>query len=106
MMKDAIEHRSSFNLIHYETAFKVDIFIRKARAFDQMRTISWSRIGKTSHARAGKESQGFRISQPGPPCFEDNPIAKALYTSLGYEVQSSNMRKRQLYAPPNFLEFA
>ena len=36
MMKDAIEHRSSFNLIHYETAFKVDIFIHKARAFDQM----------------------------------------------------------------------
>ena len=24
----------SFNLIHYETAFKVDIFIRKLRAFD------------------------------------------------------------------------
>jgi hypothetical protein len=36
MMRDAIEHQSSFNLIHYETAFKVDIFIRKSRAFDQM----------------------------------------------------------------------
>jgi hypothetical protein len=36
MMKDAIHHRSSFNLIHYETAFKVDVFIRKLRAFDQM----------------------------------------------------------------------
>ena len=36
MMRGAIEHRSSFNLIHYETAFKVDIFIRKLRAFDQM----------------------------------------------------------------------
>lgn len=36
MMKDAIERRSSFNLIHYETAFKVDIFIRKSRAFDRM----------------------------------------------------------------------
>lgn len=36
MMKDAIEHRRSFNLIHYETAFKVDFFIRKLRAFDQM----------------------------------------------------------------------
>jgi hypothetical protein len=36
MMKDAIQHHSSFNLIHYETAFKVDIFIRKARPFDQM----------------------------------------------------------------------
>lgn len=36
MMRSAIEHHSSFNLIHYETAFKVDIFIRKPRAFDQM----------------------------------------------------------------------
>lgn len=36
MMRDAIEHHGSFNLIHYETAFKVDIFIRKRRAFDQM----------------------------------------------------------------------
>ena len=35
MMRDAIEHQSSFNLIHYETAFKVDVFIRKSRAFDQ-----------------------------------------------------------------------
>jgi hypothetical protein len=36
MMRDAIEHRSSFNLIHYKTAFKVDIFIRKLRPFDCM----------------------------------------------------------------------
>lgn len=36
MMRDAIEHHSSFNLIHYETAFKVDIFIPKERTFDRM----------------------------------------------------------------------
>jgi len=36
MMRDAIERQSSFNLIHYETAFKVDIFIQKSRPFDQM----------------------------------------------------------------------
>lgn len=36
MMRDAIAHHSSFNLIHYETAFKVDIFIQKLRAFDRM----------------------------------------------------------------------
>ena len=35
MMRDAIKQHSSFNLIHYETAFKVDIFIRKPRAFDE-----------------------------------------------------------------------
>src|SRR5574341_1280254 len=36
MMRDAIQRRSSFNLIHYETSFKVDIFVPKSRAFDQM----------------------------------------------------------------------
>ncbi len=36
MMRDAIERHSSFNLIHYETSFKVDIFIPKARLFDRM----------------------------------------------------------------------
>ena len=42
MMRDAVEHRSSFNLIHYETAFKVDIFIPRPRAgeldLDYLRT--------------------------------------------------------------------
>ncbi len=36
MMRDAIELHSSFNLIHYETSFKVDVFIPKPRPFDQM----------------------------------------------------------------------
>lgn len=36
MMRDAIEHHSSFNLIHLETAYKVDVFIPKRRVFDQL----------------------------------------------------------------------
>jgi hypothetical protein len=36
MIRDAIEHHSSFNLIHYEAAFKVDVFIPKKRDFDKM----------------------------------------------------------------------
>ncbi len=32
---DAIRRRSSFNVIHYDTSLKVDIFIPKARLFDQ-----------------------------------------------------------------------
>lgn len=35
MIRDAIRHHGSFNLIHYETSFKVDIFIPKGRAFDR-----------------------------------------------------------------------
>ena len=34
-MKEAIEQESSFNLVHLETMMKIDVFILKARAFDQ-----------------------------------------------------------------------
>lgn len=35
MIRDAINRRSSFNLIHLETMFKVDVFIPKNRPFDR-----------------------------------------------------------------------
>jgi hypothetical protein len=35
MMRDAIRHRSSFNLLHLSTGFKVDIFLPRDRAFDR-----------------------------------------------------------------------
>ncbi|HJT56197.1 MAG TPA: hypothetical protein VJ761_06870 [Ktedonobacteraceae bacterium] len=35
MIRDAIQHRSEFNVLHLETMFKVDVFIQKARSFDQ-----------------------------------------------------------------------
>ena len=35
MMRDAVRRRGSFNVIHLETMFKVDVFIRKERPFDQ-----------------------------------------------------------------------
>jgi len=33
--QDAIRRRSSFNVIHLETMFKVDVFVRRQRPFDQ-----------------------------------------------------------------------
>lgn len=36
MIRDAILHLSSFNLIHLKTMFKVDVFIRKERPFDRV----------------------------------------------------------------------
>lgn len=36
MVKDAIRHRSEFNVIHLDTMFKVDIFLPKRRPFDQI----------------------------------------------------------------------
>jgi hypothetical protein len=35
-IQEAIRNRSSFNLIHLATAFKVDVFIPKDRTFDQL----------------------------------------------------------------------
>jgi hypothetical protein len=35
MMRDAIEHHGSFNVVHLETMFKVDVFIPKERDFDR-----------------------------------------------------------------------
>ena len=35
MMRAAVRRRRSFNLIHLETMFKVDVFVRKERPFDQ-----------------------------------------------------------------------
>lgn len=36
MIRDAIEHHMSFNVIHLETVFKVDVFIPKEREFDRL----------------------------------------------------------------------
>lgn len=35
MMRDAVRRHRSFNVIHLETMFKVDVFIAKPRAFDR-----------------------------------------------------------------------
>ena len=35
-IRDAIHRRSSFNVIHLETMFKVDLFVHKQRPFEQM----------------------------------------------------------------------
>lgn len=35
MMRDAVRRHSSFNVIHLETTFKVDVFVAKPRAFDR-----------------------------------------------------------------------
>ena len=54
MILDAIQHASSFNLIHLETMFKVDVFILKQRPFDlnqMQRRVSQS-VGDAPEERA------------------------------------------------------
>ncbi len=82
MMRDAIERHSSFNLIHYETAFKVDIFIRKTRAFDQMQ-LERRRISVI----ATDPEQSVYVVSP-----EDIILAKLEWYRLGGEVSDRQWR--------------
>ncbi len=82
MMKDAIEHQSSFNLIHYETAFKVDIFIRKSRAFDQMQL----ERRRTSIITTDPE-QSVYVTSP-----EDIILSKLEWYRMGGEVSDRQWR--------------
>jgi hypothetical protein len=82
MMRDAIEHQSSFNLIHYETAFKVDIFIRKSRAFDQMQLNRRRRS-----VIASDPEQSVYVTSP-----EDTILAKLEWYRMGDEVSDRQWR--------------
>ena len=82
MMRDTIEHQSSFNLIHYETAFKVDIFIRKSRAFDQMQLNRRRRSGIASNPE-----ESVYVTSP-----EDTILAKLEWYRMGGEVSDRQWR--------------
>ena len=82
MMKDAITHQSSFNLIHYETAFKVDIFIRKSRAFDKMQLDRRSRS-----VIATNPEQSVYVTSP-----EDVILSKLEWYRMGGEVSDRQWR--------------
>lgn len=82
MMRHAIEHHSNFNLIHYETAFKVDIFICKRRGFDQAQL----ERRKTSVIATAPERSIYVISP------EDIILAKLEWYRLGGEVSERQWR--------------
>lgn len=82
MMKSAIEHHSSFNLIHYETAFKVDIFIRKLRPFDQMQLDR-----RRTSVIATDPERSIYVTSP-----EDTILAKLEWYRMGGEVSDRQWR--------------
>lgn len=82
MMKDAIEYQSSFNLIHYDTAFKVDIFIQKSRAFDQMQLER-----RRPSVITTDPEQSVYVTSP-----EDIILAKLEWYRLGGEVSDRQWR--------------
>ncbi len=82
MIKDAVRRQSSFNLIHYETAFKVDVFIRKMRPYD---TVQLARRRKSVIATE-PEASVYVISP------EDIILSKLEWYRQGGEVSERQWR--------------
>ncbi len=82
MIRGAIESHSSFNLIHYETSFKVDVFIPKPRAFDRMQ------LGRrTSATVATDPERSLYVTSP-----EDVILSKLEWYRMGGEVSDRQWR--------------
>ena len=82
MIRDAIEHRGSFNLIHLETMFKVDVFIPKQREFDQLQL----QRRTTQVIATDPEEVAFVASA------EDTILAKLEWYRMGGEVPDRQWR--------------
>lgn len=76
---NAIANRSSFNLIHFESAFKVDIFISEQRPFDNSRFAR--RVAQNVHG------ESFDFSSP-----EDMILAKLEWYKMGGESSDKQWR--------------
>ena len=82
MIRGAIEHRSSFNLIHLEAMFKVDVFIPKDRSFDRMQFNH-----RVEHVFAIEPDQKAFFTSA-----EDIILAKLDWYRLGNEVSDRQWR--------------
>ncbi len=76
MIRDTVRHQSSFNLIHLNTMFKVDIFVRSQRAFDQ----------EQFKRRVRRTLADLPNSEAYVASVEDNILAKLEWYRLGGEV--------------------
>jgi hypothetical protein len=74
-VEEAVRNRSSFNVIHLETGFKVDVFIRKDRPFERS---LWQRRVTTTDLDPG--GQAMQIISP-----EDTVLLKLEWYRLGGE---------------------
>jgi hypothetical protein len=76
MISSAIQNRASFNIIHKETMFKVDIFVGRDRPFDRSQFAR-----RTAYSLADQPDHQAYVSSP-----EDNILAKLEWFRLGGEV--------------------
>ncbi len=79
---DAIRRQSSFNVIHLETMFKVDVFIRGKRPFDQAQ---FER--RTLQVIATDPERKAYVASP-----EDTVLAKLEWYRMGSEVSERQWR--------------
>ena len=82
MIRDAILHISSFNLIHLKTMLKVDVFIRKERPFDR---VQFERRVEQVFA-TNPEQKAFMTTA------EDIILAKLEWYRMGSEVSDRQWR--------------
>jgi hypothetical protein len=54
-IRSAVQRRSSFNLIHLPTSFKVDVFVNRGRDFDE------SSFARSSVSRLGSPENGIEV---------------------------------------------
>jgi hypothetical protein len=76
MIRDAIRTHRSFNIIHLQTFFKVDIFVAKEREFDRLQIAR-----RTSYALSSDGSQNAYVASA-----EDTILAKLEWYRMGGEV--------------------
>jgi hypothetical protein len=85
MIRSAIAHRTSFNLIHLETMFKVDIFLPKGRPFEQQQIAR--RVKRVIDEESGRE---VYFATP-----EDTILSKLEWYRLGGEQSEVQWRDVQ-----------
>ena len=81
-IREAIEHRSCFNVIHQETLFKVDVFAPGGRPFDRA---EFARRGRRVLSREPERSAWFASA-------EDIVLAKLEWYRAGGEVSERQWR--------------
>jgi len=81
-IRDAINNQRSFNLIHYATTFKVDVFVRKHRAFDDAQFAR-----RTKQVLLREPDRAAQVASP-----EDSILAKLEWYRMGGEVSDRQGR--------------
>jgi hypothetical protein len=81
-MRDAIRRRASFNVIHLETMFKVDIFVAKARPFDR------AQLSRRQRHQLSEDPERYAyVASP-----EDNILSKLEWYRMGGGISDRQWR--------------